>query len=318
MTKGPSRRRPPVQRADAAAAVLPVAVHTGVAGPRGRVLRIWQTAVLGKSGQRVEFMRFGGDHLRPLVWLHSLDYPMAPPWGFCVDAVEAGFGIISVRRPGFGQSSGVQNTDEEGRLLSEFLDQMGLEDAVLIIEGTARRAGLKLALENPRIAFTVLARPGYASNGYGDLEPWMVNLILQAVQSWAGARLSLTAIRQIAARSGDAWLYQNFFKHPSDTAYIKSHRRDIAEAWGCLRGIEAETFQRELGALAPDESLKPGQLAGLPCMAVVGADTHADWRAGFEAKSAELGVRTETLPQGSFFALYQNPQALLQLIREAV
>lgn len=297
--------------------VQPAAGHLDQIRQRGRVLRIWQTVRVGPSGRRVEFMRFGGDTLRPLVWLHSLDYPTAPPWGLCVDAAEAGYGIIAVRRPGFGQTATVRDTDEEAALLAEFLSALEIEHAVLIVEGTARRAGLKLALACPRIGFTVLARPGYASNGFGDMEPWMANLILQALQSWAGARLSLAAIKQIARSSSDAWLYDHFFKRPADVAYIKAHRRDVAEAWACLRGIEAETFRRELGALAPDPSLKPGLLADLDCLAVIGADTHPDWRAGFERVSADLGISTATLPEGSLFALYHNAKALLQLVREA-
>lgn len=291
--------------------------HTGHVAERGRVLRIWQKILVGQSGHCIEFMRFGGDGLRPLVWLQSLDYPMAPPWGLCVDAAEAGYGIISVRRPGFGDSADARDVDEEARLLSDFLEALKIEDAILIIEGTARRAGLKLALASPRVGFTVLARPAYSYNGFGDVEPWMANLILQALQSWAGARLSLTAIKQFSRSSGDNWLYQHFFKRPSDAAFIKSHRRDVAEALNCLRGIEAETFRRELGALAPDDSLIAGYLAELPCLAVIGADTHPDWRAGFEARSADLGVATAILPQGSYFALYQNSTAFLQLLREA-
>jgi hypothetical protein len=53
----------------------------------------------------------------------------------------------------------VADTDEEVRLLTAFLDEAGFENAVMIVEGTARPAGIRLAMTSPRIAFTVLARP---------------------------------------------------------------------------------------------------------------------------------------------------------------
>jgi len=46
---------------------------------------------------------------------------MAPPRGLCVDAAEKGFSIVSVRRPGFGETSPVSVIAEEVRLLSDFL-----------------------------------------------------------------------------------------------------------------------------------------------------------------------------------------------------
>ncbi len=102
----------------------------------------------------------------------------------------------------------------------------------------------------------------------------------------------------------------------SDTQFIHSQTRDLAEAWACICALRLETFQRELRGLEPDPSLTPGALAGFPGIAVIGADTQAEWRTSFEEKSAELGIPTAILPTGSLFALYHNPGALLQLIED--
>ncbi|MFN7165201.1 MAG: alpha/beta fold hydrolase [Hyphomonas sp.] len=286
------------------------------AGSRKRILRVWQTAYLNSVGKHVEFMQFGKDGLRPLIWLHSIDYPMAPPWGLCVDAADRGFSIVSIRRPGFGGSSAATDTDEEVRILSAFLEEAGFDNAVLIIEGTSRPAGLKLAMSSQRIAFTILARPAFSAGSFGDLEPWFRDLILQTMQTRAGASLSLGAITQIGRRSGHEWLYGQFLKGEKDPAFVRNHARDLAEAWQCVRSMKAETFQREVWALRPDPALTPGALAGLAGVAVIGAETHPEWRAGFEARAAELGIPAAMLPVGSLFALYQNPDALLALIAE--
>jgi hypothetical protein len=298
------------------AAIDPYANQLDKVGNRRRILRVWQTASLGRRGKHIQFMQFGQPGLRPLIWLHSVDYPMAPPWGLCVDAADKGFSIVSVRRPGFGETSQVSTMAEEVRLLSDFLEEAEFENAVLIAEGTGRPAGLRLAQSSWRIVFTLLARPAYSAPTFGNIEPWVRDLILQTVQTNAGARLALTAISQIGRRSGHLSLYENFLKVESDTQFIHSQTRDLAEAWDCICALKPETFQRELRNLEPDPSLTPGALADFPGIAVIGADTQEEWRTAFEAKSAELGIQTAILPAGSLFALYQNSGALLQLVED--
>lgn len=298
------------------ARVDPYANQLDQVGTRKRILRIWQKAYLSRLGKQVEFMQFGADGLRPLIWLHSVEYPMSPPWGLCVDAADAGYSIISVRRPGFGESSPATDLDEETRILTAFLDEAEFENAVMIVEGTSRPAGIRLALSNPRIAFTILARPAYVADSFGNVEPWLRDLILQTMQTRAGAALSLAALMQVGRTSGYQRLYENFLKVESDTHFIRSNGRDLAEAWDCVRGLKTETFRRELKALEPDPSLSPGALEGLRGVAVIGADTQRVWRDGFLAKSASLGIDTHILPGGSLFSLYQDPKALLQLLAD--
>jgi hypothetical protein len=112
---------------------------------------------------------------------------MAPPWGLCVDAAENGFSIVSVRRPGFGETSPVSAIAEEVRLLSDFLEEAQFENAVMIVDGAARPGGRRLAQARERTAFTPLARPDYASVLSGNIEPWVSDLILRTVQTGAGA-----------------------------------------------------------------------------------------------------------------------------------
>ena len=285
-------------------------------GGRGRVLRVWQTAYLSSVGKHIQFMQFGKAGLRPLIWLNSIDYPMSAPWGFCVDASDAGFNVISVRRPGFGESSPAESIDEELNILSAFLSEGQIENAVLIVEGTSRPAGLRLALEDPRITYTLLVRPGYVAESFGDVDPWLRDLILQTMKTRAGASFSLGALAQIGRRAGHTWLYENFLKVESDTHFVRSNARDISEAWECLCALKAETFRRELRSLEPDPTLVPGYLEGLRGLAVIGADTPAVWRDGFLRKSEGLGIQTAFLPDGSLFAAYRNGDALLEIITE--
>lgn len=314
MPKGTGKR----PQAAAERAHRPYANGLDQVGHRGRVLRVWQTTALRRSGKKIQFMQFGGSHLRPVIWLHSLEYPMAPPWGLCVDAAAEGYSIIAVRRSGFGESSPVESVEEEADVLAEFLEEGSIENAVLVVEGTARPAGLKLARSSPRIGFTFLARPAYSGADAGDLDAWTVNIILQSLQTRAGASLSLAALTQLARRTGHAALYAQVFKAPSDAEFIQTHRRDLGEAWDCLRRISPETFRRNLGALTPDPALSRGALADFAGMALIGEETLPAWRKAFEARSAELGIAAAALPRGSFFVLHQSSAAFLQLLKAQV
>ncbi len=296
--------------------VAPYANDLNQAGHRARVLRVWQTTPLRRSGKKAQFMQFGGNGLRPVIWLHSLEYPMAPPWGLCVDAAAEGFGIIALRRCGFGESSPVASVDEEVAVLAEFLEEAAIQDAVLVVEGTARRTGLKLAQTCPQVAFTFLARPAYSGADPDGLEPWAVNLVLQTLQTRSGASLSLAAMIQFGRRAGHQTLYETLFNLPCDREFIKIHERDLADAWGAFSRIDADTFRRDLSILLDDPELTAGALKGFPGMALIGADAKPNWRAAFERRSAELGIPAVTLPNGAFFALHQNSTALLDLLHK--
>lgn len=290
----------------------PQANEVDEAGSLRRVLRIWQTAQL-RSGRQVEYVQFGGDGLRPLIWLHSIEYPMAPPWGLCVDAAAAGFGIVAIRRPGFGGTSRVDSIEEEVRLLDEFIEASGYDNAVLIMEGSARPAGLRLALSSKRIAFSILAKPAYNNRPLEEGEPdWVASILRQALLSDAGANLALASFRNLGA----SWLYGSFFSVEGDQDFVKSHRRDVVDAWRCVRHIDADTFRRNIAFAEPDPLLVPGALAGFPGIAVIGADSPEPWRAGFDARSEELCIRTFILPKGCIFTLQQSRQELLALLAD--
>lgn len=290
----------------------PHANLTNETGNLRRVLRIWRTRTL-RSGRRVEYMRFGKDGLRPLIWLHSIEFPSAPPWGMCVDAAETGFGVVAIRRPGFGATSKVTTVEDEAGLLAEFIDAEGYENAVLIMEGSARPAGVRLAMSSKRIAFSILAKPGYNNQPIENNEPdWIANILRQTVLSQPGANLALASLRSL----GPGWLFGPFFGVEGDQEFLKTHRRDVADAWQCLCGMDAETFRRNIAFAQPDPLLTAGALKEFPGIAVIGEDSPALWRTGFDARSGELGIRTVILPRGCIFVLQQSRKELLELLRD--
>ncbi|MFN3314907.1 MAG: alpha/beta fold hydrolase, partial [Hyphomonas sp.] len=261
-------------------------------GDKKRILRYWQTASVGPDGKDLEYMQFGSDELRPVVFLTSVEYPAAPPWGFCIDAANEGFGIYCIRRPGFGASAPVSGLDEQARLLEAFLDEADLENVILISTGSANPVAARLALKSRRITYSVFANCVFNRDVMGEFRPaWFGRLLAQTIESRAGARVSLSAIRQAGRQFGANWFYQTCFqKSAGDVAYVKAHPREMAEAWDVASNITPETYQQEMGpSLLGDPFLTDGVFRDLPAIAISGEETTESWRSGFEREAARLG-----------------------------
>lgn len=290
-------------------------------GDKKRILRSWQTASIGSDSDQLEYMQFGSDDLRPVIMLTSVEYRAAPPWGFCVDTANEGFGIFCVRRPGFGASTPVAGVDAQARLLEAFLDEADLEDVILISTGSANPVAARLALLSRRITYSVFANCVFNRDVMGEFRPsWFGRLLAQTVERRAGARVSLSAIRQAGRQFGASGFYQTCFqKSPGDVAYVKTHPREMAEAWEVASSITPETYQQEMGpSLMGDPFLVDGLFKDLPALAVSGEETTASWKSGFEQEAARLGIPTAYLSSGDIMTVYQSGMELLNLIRQKV
>ncbi len=264
-------------------------------------------------------MQFGADQLRPLIFLHSLEYPNYPAWGFCADAAEAGFGTFAIRRPGFGGSSRVASLDEQVDVLRHFLDEAGLEDAVLVSVGTACPTGYRLSDASSRIAYSVYVNCVFNRDILHEFRPqWLAPILTQALGNAAGARFSLEALRQIVNRFGATWFYEACAqKSPGDVAFVKNYTRDVHVAWEVGSAIHSETFRDEIHySLNDDPFLTDGLFAMRRGIALSGMETTDTWRSGFEAESKRLGLPFGYLPSGDIFAAYQSGETLLELLRE--
>ena len=295
--------------------------HLDQVGDKKRVLRVWQTARIGDTGQALEYMQFGGDGLRPLVFLTSIEYPVAPPWGFCIDAANAGFGVFSIRRPGFGASDPVAGIDAQAGVIDAFFEHAGLENIILVAVGSANPVGARLALKSRRVTFSVFANCVFNRDVLGEFRPaWFGRLLSQTTESRAGARISLGAIRQAGRQFGSQWFFQTCFqKSPGDVAYVKTYPREMAEAWDVASAISTETYQQELHpSLRGDPLLRDGLFSSVPCLAVSGMETTESWKSGFEAEACRLGVPVAYLSSGDILVPYQSGTELLTLLKTKV
>jgi len=288
-------------------------------GDRKRVLRQWQTARVGPSKRQVEYMQFGADHLRPLVFLHSVEYPNYPAWGFCADAVEEGFGTFMIRRPGFGGSDRLSGIDEQVEVLKHFLDEAGLENVALVSVGSGCPMGYRLAAQSDRISFAAYVNCVFNRDIVAEFRPqWLGPIFVQALGNAAGARFSLEALRQIVNRFGAQWFYENCGqKSPGDVAFARAYSKDLQAAWEVGSAIHPDTFRDEVRhSLTEDPFLSDGFFADKRAIALSGIETSATWRKGFEAESNRLAIPFGYLPSGDLFAAYQSGEKLLAILRE--
>jgi pimeloyl-ACP methyl ester carboxylesterase len=264
-------------------------------------------------------MQFGAEGLRPLVFLHSLEYPAAPSWGFCVDAAAAGFGTLAIRRPGFGGSDKCAGVDAQAELIDQFLEEQGLGNAVLVAVGSAAPTAYRLATASPRIAFTVFVNCVFNRDIVGEFRPvWLGHIFSQAIQNRAGARLSLAAIRHTARKMGPGAFFETVAqKSAGDLKFVRASTRDIEAAWSVASEVDFETFRSEMHySLVDDPFLTDGVLSSLKGVALSGIETTESWRAGFESETRRLGIASGYLPSGDIFAAYQSGAELLALLRD--
>ncbi len=288
-------------------------------GDRKRVLRVWQTVRVGPATRQLEYMQFGADGLRPLIFLHSVEYANCPAWGFCVDAAEAGFGTFAIRRPGFGASDRVGGADAQAALLEHFLDEAGLENVVLVSVGSACPVGYRLAIASPRVTYSAYVNCVFNRDVLTEFRPqWLGPILVQALQNPAGARFSLEALRQIVGRFSAQGFYERVTqKSPGDVEFVRTFTGDVEASWSVGSAIHPDTFRDEIRfSLTEDPFLADGVFARLRGIALSGTETTETWRAGFEAESKRVGIPFDYLPSGDVFAAYQSGRRLLDLLRE--
>lgn len=301
---------------------MPVqANHLDQVGDKKRVLRIWQSAHVGAGRHSLEYMQFGADHLRPLVFLTSIDYPAAPPWGFCIDAANDGFGVYSIRRPGFGASAPMENVDRQAALIEAFFEEAGLENVVLVSVGSANPVGARVSLRSGRVTFSVFANCVFNRDVMSEFRPaWFGRLLAQTIESRSGARISLGAIRQAGRQFGSQWFYQTCYqKSPGDVSFVKTFPREMAEAWEVASAISAETFQQEMHpSLKGDPFLTDGMFSSVPSLAISGHETTDSWKQGFESEAGRLGIPVSYLTSGDILVPYQSGTELLALLKARI
>lgn len=270
----------------------------------------------------LEYIVAGPEDGRPLILLNSLEYPGWPPPVFCRLAGEFGFRTIAVRRPGFGRNPPLPDPDRQADLIMEFVQCCGFGGAVMVCSGTANPIGFRLCRACPHISLSVFANCAFNHQIMSEFQPpWFASALEQALQSPAGARLSLMGLKSSWGIFGRRWVHESVLrKSPGDLAFLRDHPEQVDEAIdGLFSRVDAQTFAMEIGAsLRHDPMLQDGYFEGVSAMTVSGMETSPTWKKGVEAEAERLGVPLSYLPRGDALVVYQSAPHLLGLVSEAL
>ncbi|MCU0731126.1 MAG: hypothetical protein MUE84_06015 [Hyphomonas sp.] len=213
----------------------------------------------------------------------------------------------------------MNGAEEQAIIIGHFLEEAGLENAILVSVGSACPVGYRVAMASPRVTYSVYVNCVFNRDVMAEFRPqWLGPIFAQALQNPAGARLSLAALRQIAGQFGAKWFYETFGqKSPGDVDFVSAYADDIEVAWQIGSAIQSDTFRDEMRySLNDDPFLTDGVFARLRGIALSGIETTETWRSGFEAEAKRVGIPYGYLPRGDLFAAYQSASTLLDLIRE--
>jgi len=272
----------------------------------------------------LEYITDGSPDLRPLVMLQSLDMSCWPTAEFCQVAQAAGYRTVSVRRPGFGGNSPLNDLEAQVRLVRDFLEQMELEDAVLVGTGCSNAICQRVSLSgDSRVSFSVFANCGFNYDQMGEFQPeWMAKVLEQALTNPAGSRLSLMALKSSWGIFGPTWVFENLWrKSVGDIAFLRENPEIVNEMISMLQNrLEAPTFMFELSnALKHDPILTDGCFNDVPAMTLSGSETNHTWKDGIESEVERVGLPPVTyLTSGDVSVMFKSADEFFMHLSDAL
>ena len=268
--------------------------------------------VFSSGNYSLEYMVCGSDGLIPLVLIHSVEYPGWPPEDFCEEAEAAGFQVIAIRRPGFGSNPALPCMSSQADLIADFLRVNEVRGAVIVLSGTGGPIGYKLAkLPDLAIRKSIFVNCCFNYDQIAQFQPdWYRKVIQQTLQSVAGARLSLMALKSSWGIFGRTWVHETALaKSQGDILFLRENPELVAEAIeNLLARLDVHTFHTEVSSsVKTDLSLCDGYFKGVPALVMSGSETTATWKQGLESEVVRLGLPAVSyLPSGDFLAVYQS------------
>jgi len=302
--------------------------QNSVFGMDQRIVPSWPASVdpFGRRIQRFECQRgalehmvWGDPKLRPLVIIHSVEYPGWSDEAFCALAETNGFQTICIRRPGFGAVPPLPDPDRQAQLIGAFLESLGRKDVVIVSSGTGNTLSYRLA-RHPSVRLVAVCNCFFNYDPMAEIRPdWFARHIEQTLTSMTGARLALMGLKSAQGLFGKFWVTENFVqKSPGDLEYLRQNKALFGEAMDAINlGTDIHTFLTELrSSLSVDPVLHDGCFADAPVISVSGRENSDSWKAGIEAEADRVGVPLHYLSSGDALVMYQSAGELMDTLRQ--
>ena len=290
-----------------------------------------QRVRLGDTSIELEVMIHGGklSNLTPLLIVNSIDFPMPPSTAFCETMRTAGYQVIFVRRPGFGQTrplpTVLMNESEvkqhapiatEAALIKLLIDSMDLKNVCLLGLGTSNSICLRLSQMSVSIDFVVFSNPLFNPEIWDVIRPaWLKRMIRQTVLSKSGLKIAVRGLRAVLRRD-PIWFYRQFAqKSAGDIAYIKANQSDFLTAGMFLQKLQPSIYFYELrSALIEDTRWNPAHCKDINAVILSGTESTETWKASIIDEADRLGLPIVFADSGDLFVPYASPDSLIKVL----
>ena len=286
-----------------------------------------------RVGEAFEFevMLYGGVRcgLRPLLVVHSIEFPIPPSRSFCEAMRAAGLQVIFVRRAGFGESSPLPHallTDNlirsgatamaEAVMMRQLISKLGLNNAVLLAMGSANLVAYRLVKLAPEITFTVFANPVFNQDIFQVFTPdWFRAMLRQIVTSKGGLKVAVQGMKLLIRKDPIAFYNHIYNKNSHDLQYISDNADDYRESGGfALKTDPAQLFYDAIMLLDKDPLLRDGYFTETEGTILIGSESLEYWRSEMYLEAERVGLPVIEAPKGDLFCAYTSPGTLISAI----
>lgn len=284
----------------------------------------------GGIAVKVVIHRSDRSHLRPLVVVGSVDFPMPPSYEFCERMWASGYQVIFVERPGFGTTRGFPEVllqepyirtgatvTTEAALLCMLLNQLELKDMVLLGMGSGNPVCYRLAKLHREITLSIFSNAVFNQRIWGVFRPnWFQAMLRQTLGSKPGLHLAVQGVKYKLRSNPLAFYRQILQKSPGDLNYFERNKPDFLCAGRLIRNISAPTFYYDLKmSLSPDELLHDHFFSEINAVTFSGRETTTLWQSQLEGEAKRLDLPVVYAERGDLYAPYASPDKLLRTIR---
>lgn len=275
---------------------------------------------LPTPGVSVEYRRYGPNDGHPVILLHSLEYGYIPSPDMIRSARERGLNLILPIRPGFGDTTPADSTQDAARILLEFIRAMELSDVTLVGISTAAPLALQMSADRSRVGRTVLVNYGLnVTDKLKNIQPsWIRGLLRMALNSPSSFAFGLRTVTTIIRTFGGLRFYKRLYANQgSDQSYMENHPSLFEAISAYLVRANSQSIRHDIvSAFLDNRDLESSFQDDRDILVANSSDQHGVAIDEARKDAERLGVRFDGVPFPGRNWLFQHPDYFFNLIGE--
>lgn len=294
----------------------------------GRSFRLFNFSD-GGAALDILIYKEGAVERRPLIILHSIEFPIPPSADFCERMYQAGFQVIFIRRAGFGRSTSLPSVlyaenlvsigatiTAEAALIVRLIELLSLRDAILLAVSSAAPLGCRLAAMSQRISQVLLSNPRLNRTAWDNSRPgWFRDTLEQVMKNRSGLRLAERGMKFLIKRDPVSFYGQFLKESPGDLKYLEENQQDFLAAKDLLLQIALDVLFSETKInMSHDPFLTDRCFEGLSTIVFAGPESTESWRRGLQIEAERTGAAFEVAPHGDLFSAYVSPDFVIDAV----